>query len=111
MNFIIDTEQPLRVVERASFRQLLYELDPAFIVPNSKSIKVIINDAYDHTFNTLVSSLQYITSVSLTLDLWTARSNHGYLGITCSYLDQKYNLHEITLTLSYVRYPHTAKHI
>jgi hypothetical protein len=45
------------------------------------------------------------------LDFWTARSHHGYLGITCSYLDQQYNIHEITLTLSYVRYPHTSEHI
>ncbi|CAB5336553.1 unnamed protein product [Rhizophagus irregularis] len=30
----------------------------------------------------LVDLLQPITSVSLTLDLWTARSQHGYLGTT-----------------------------
>jgi hypothetical protein len=86
-------------------------LDPAFNIPDSKSIKAIIHTAYNYTFETLVKLLQPITSVSLTLDLWTARSHHGYLGITCSYLDQQYNLNEITLTLSYIRYPHTSEHI
>jgi hypothetical protein len=80
-------------------------------MPDSKGIKAIIHVAYNYTFETLFSLLQPITSVSLTLDLWTARSHHGYLGITCSYLDQQYDLHEITLTLSYMRYPHTAEHI
>jgi len=111
VDFILDTGQPLRIVERNSFRQLIQELDPAFIIPDSKSVKKIIYTAYDYTFDALVKSLQTISSVSLTLDLWTARSNHGYLGITCSYLDQQYDLHEIALTLSHVRYPHTADHI
>jgi len=80
-------------------------------MPDSKGVKAIIHIAYNYTFNALVKSLQTISSVSLTLDLWTARSHHGFLGITCSFLDQQYNLHEIALTLSYVRYPHTADHI
>ena len=111
MNFILDTGQPLRIVERVSFRKLIYEFDPAFDMPNSKAIKAIIYAAYNYTFEALIDQLKHITSVSLTLDLWTARSNHGYLGITCSYLDQQYNLNEITLTLSHIKYPHTANHI
>ena len=80
-------------------------------MPDSKGVKAIIYTAYDYTFKTLVKSLETISSVFLTLDLWTARSHNGYLGITCSYLDQQYNLHDLTLTISYVRYSHTADHI
>ena len=43
--------------------------------------------------------------------MWTARSRQGYIGITCSYIDFKFTFHEITLTVNYVRYPHTAEHI
>jgi hypothetical protein len=93
------------------FRRLILELDPAFTMPDSKGIKAVIHIAYNFTFKALVDLLQPITSVSLTLDLWTARSHHGFLGITCSYLDEKYELHEIALTLSYLRYPHTADNI
>src|SRR6266498_5126425 len=110
-NFILNTAQSLRIVEHESFRQLIKQLDPAFVMPDSKGIRAIIHLAYNYTFKTMVDLLQPITSVSLTLDLWTAQSNYGYLGITCSYIDQQYNLHEITLTLSYVRYPHTAENI
>lgn len=80
-------------------------------MPDRKGIKAVIHLAYNHTFKTLVESLQSITSVHLTLDLWTARSNHGYLGITCHYLDQQYKLCEMALTLSYIRFPHTAENI
>src|SRR5436190_24210252 len=40
-----------------------------------------------------------------------ARNGQGYIGVICSYIDAKFNLNEITLTVNYVRYPHTAQHI
>ena len=50
-------------------------------------------------------------TVSLTLDLWTAKNRQGYLGITCSFLDNTFNLREFILDIAYIRYPHTANHI
>ncbi|GBC29142.2 hypothetical protein GLOIN_2v1687662 [Rhizophagus irregularis DAOM 181602=DAOM 197198] len=41
----------------------------------------------------------------------TAKNGQGYIGITCSYIDSKFNLYEVTLTVNYVRYPHTSQHI
>ncbi|GBB84573.1 hypothetical protein RclHR1_11140002 [Rhizophagus clarus] len=35
----------------------------------------------------------------------------GFIGITCSYVDSDFILKEITLTVQFVRYPHTAKNI
>ncbi|GBB89806.1 hypothetical protein RclHR1_16600002 [Rhizophagus clarus] len=51
------------------------------------------------------------TSVSLTLDLWTSKSRQGYLGITCTFINSQWKLKELTLTIEYIRYPHTAEHI
>lgn len=110
-DFVLNAALPLRIVENAFFHRLIQELDPAFNIPDSRGIKAMIHLAYNYTFKALVDLLQPIESVSLTLDLWTARNHHGFLGITCSYLDEKYHLQEITLTLSYVRYPHTADNI
>ena len=41
----------------------------------------------------------------------TARNGQGYISITYSYIDSKFNLNEITLTINYVRYLYTAQHI
>ncbi len=50
-------------------------------------------------------------SVSLTTDLWTGRNRKGFIGIIYSYVDSDFTLKEITFTVQYVRYPHTAKNI
>lgn len=33
------------------------------------------------------------------------------MGVTCSYLNNDFQLHEVVLSVQYVRYPHTAEHI
>ncbi|RIA82143.1 hypothetical protein C1645_835845 [Glomus cerebriforme] len=69
VDFILDTAQLLRIVERISFYKLIYELDPKFNMPDSKSVKAMIHIAYNYTFKVLTNLLELITSVSLTLDL------------------------------------------
>jgi len=43
--------------------------------------------------------------------MWTARNRQGFLGITCFFLDKNFVIQEVTLTIEYVRYPHTAQNI
>ena len=43
--------------------------------------------------------------------MWTARNRQGFLGVTCSFLDKNFIIHEVTLTVEYVRYPHTGENI
>ena len=45
------------------------------------------------------------------MNMWTFRNKQGYIGITCLYIDFKFKLYEITLTVNYVWYSHTAHHI
>jgi len=111
-NWIIEDLQPLYVVQSPSFRKLINELDSGFIMPDEKGIKKVIADTYNSIMPALIEKIRVKSkSVSLTTDMWTSRSGQGYIGITCSYIDSKFTLHEITLTVNYVRYPHTAEHI
>ena len=111
-NWIIEDFQPLYVVQSPSFRKLINELDSGFIMPDEKGIKKVIADTYNSTMPALIEKIRVESkSVSLTTDMWTSRSGQGYIGITCSYIDSKFTLHEITLTVNYVRYPHITEHI
>ena len=104
--------QPLNIVRSESFRKLIKELDPAFIVPDVKLIKQIIHKSYNHTFP-LIKKFLHDNSISvcLTTDMWTARNRQGFLGVTCSFLDKNFTIHEIILTVEHVRYLYTSQHI
>ncbi|RIA80281.1 hypothetical protein C1645_838979 [Glomus cerebriforme] len=56
--------------------RLIYELDPKFDMPNSKSVKAMIHITYNYTFKALTDLLEPITSVSLTLDLYPHTSEN-----------------------------------
>ncbi|CAB5180358.1 unnamed protein product [Rhizophagus irregularis] len=50
-------------------------------------------------------------SVHLTTDLWTARSKHGYIGVTATWLSSDFTFYEVLLTCSHLEYPHTGETI
>lgn len=81
-------------------------------MPCPETVKGIIHDAFNFSFPKLQQTIRdQAKSVSLTLDLWTAKNRQGFLGITCSFINNSFELHEYTLDIAYVRYPHTSQHI
>jgi hypothetical protein len=112
VNWLIDDLIPLKIVQSEKFRKLLQDLDPAFIVPDVKLVKQIIHRAYNHILPLIMEYIEnHAISVNLTTDLWTAQNRQSYIGITCCFLDEMFQLCELVLAVSYVHYPHTAEHI
>ncbi|CAB4434461.1 unnamed protein product [Rhizophagus irregularis] len=109
VDWIVDDIQPISVVANLKFRQLINQLNPTFVMPCPETVKGIIHDAFNFSFPKLQQTIR--DQVSLTLDLWTAKNCQGFLGITCSFINNSFELHEYTLDIAYVRYPHTSQHI
>ena len=81
-------------------------------MPDEKGIKKVIAESYNFTLPKLIEKIRVkAKSVLLTTNMWTARNEQGYIGITCSYINSNFTLNEITLTVNHIRYPHTAQHI
>ena len=69
-------------------------------------------EGYNQTKEVLTSKIEKeVISCSLTMDLWTARNRSSYLGVTCSFIDDSFQLCEVTLAIQYLPYPHTANNI
>ncbi len=111
-DWILCDSLPLTIIQSPAFKKLISQLDSRFQIPNPKYIKKIIHQAYNYSRPLIIEKLEKdANAVSLTCDLWTGRNRQGFLGITCSYLDPEFQLHEIVLSVQYVPYPHTANHI
>ncbi|CAG8453870.1 9998_t:CDS:2, partial [Scutellospora calospora] len=109
IKFIICDAQPFNLVSSQFFCEFVKELDPMFILPSKKRIKQTIYMLYNQCAGSMQEKLQNsVITCSLTTDLWTARNKQGYLGVTCSWIDPEFKIHEILLSLTYVKYPHTA---
>ncbi|EXX57588.1 E2 ubiquitin-conjugating protein UBC5 [Rhizophagus irregularis DAOM 197198w] len=109
---IIEDSQFINVIAREKFRQFTHKLNPDFIMPCQESV---IHASYMSSFLQLQQFIKNeATSISLAVDIWTAKNRHDYLGINCSFLDQKFELHEITLDIADITYfetRYTSEHI
>ncbi|CAG8856744.1 1478_t:CDS:1, partial [Gigaspora margarita] len=109
VKFLIQDAQPISLAVSSNFHEFIKELDPMFSLPNEKCVKQIIHILYNKSFEIMQKKLKdSITYCSLTTDLWTSCNRQEYLGITCLWLDSDFKIHEVLLSLTYIRYPYTA---
>ena len=102
--------QPLYILQNSAFQDLLLTCQPGYKVPCEKTIKTILYSAYIWSKEQLQSLLRStVVAVHLTTDLWTAKSRHGYLGVTATWLTPDFEFQEALLTYNHLPFPHTGE--
>ena len=71
----------------------------------------MIARSYGYNKEKLTQLLKTAQSISLTADLWTSRSKHGYLGLTATWINQNFEISDVLLDITYFPTPHTAEAI
>ena len=59
----------------------------------------VISDAVEKLNSDLKRTFEHITTLSLTLDIWTDRKTRGYLGVTAHYIDLSNSLQSSVLAV------------
>src|SRR6266540_1313624 len=75
----------------------MYIIDPEFIIPEEKKIRMMIAHSCGYNRDKLTQLLKTAQSISLTTDLWTSRSKHGYLGLTATWINQNFEIMNVLL--------------
>ena len=110
--WLITDSLPFNVVHKKGYRKMIERFDPAFILPNNKSIKKELALAYQKgvlALKELISTT--CETASITTDLWTARSNDGYIGVTLHWLSSNFEIYDVILAVEKMEYPHTSERI
>ncbi|GET04908.1 zinc finger BED domain-containing protein 1-like isoform X1 [Rhizophagus clarus] len=76
-----------------------------------KKLRMMIARSYGYNKEKLKLLLKTAQSISLTTDLWSSRSKHGYLGLTATWINKNFEIMDVLLEISYFPTPHTAKAI
>lgn len=111
LRWILLTTQPLSTITQKAYIEHMKIIDPEFIVPGEKKIRMMIAQSYEYNKNKLMQLLKTAQSISLTTDLWSSRSKHGYLGLTATWINQDFEIIDVLLEISYFPAPHTAEAI
>ncbi|CAG8673020.1 6706_t:CDS:1, partial [Scutellospora calospora] len=109
LKFVVNSMQPLTIVENNDFIKYSYDLDPKYKLPCKKVLKNKIDEAYHNSFIAIQDKIsKEATYVSMTLDLWSSSAHIPYLGVTLHWISNQFIPHEILLAIKEVSYPHTA---
>ncbi len=112
VGILIKDNRPISICHDEGFIEFIHEFDPNYQPPSDKTVQRLLAEAYNQIKTVLTKIFnENILSCSITTDLWTARSRFGYIGVTCSFIDNDFRFCEAILSVQYVPYPHSGDNI
>jgi hypothetical protein len=97
VKWIIDSHQPLSVVEKDSFYAMVNSLNKKAPVIGFDKIQTIMSNKYYDTMHAVMETLKG-KDVALTTDAWTSVAKEGYVTCTIHFIEPKtWTLHHFSL--------------
>lgn len=87
-DFVIDDVQSFSLVEQPSFKKLIEGISGSKTVMCRKTLVQSIEREFAAMKETLTATLQKVTYVCTTADLWTAH-NRSFFGMTCHWIEEQ----------------------
>lgn len=101
VKFVIDTVQPLRVVEEPSFVNLVKGLQNNRTVLSPSCLRTQIHDRFSTMRTVLIERLNNVEYVSTTADIWSS-ARRSYLGMTIHWVNST-SLTRVSAAIALVR--------
>jgi len=102
LEFVISVTQPLSIVDRPVFVNLVkLGLPNELKVMCRKTMKLRINNVYSTMVDNIIAKLSNVEHVATTANCWT-KGKRSYLGVTCHWIDKK-SLSRESVSLTCIR--------
>ena len=110
IQFIVLSEQPLLLVEEASFGNLLSALHPDIKLFSRGTLRRRICEYHQIYEEALRSTLQEVPGkIAISLDMWTTKTSFiPYLGVLAHWISQNWTRECVLLTFKYHPESHTG---
>ena len=109
---MVVNDQPFTVVEDDCFKIMIKRLNYEAILPSAVTICKDIHQAFTNEQSFIQEELQNISSqISFTLDGWTSKNQIPFLGITAHWINNNWDLRQITLEFYHLEGPHSGENL
>lgn len=109
--------QPYSIVEDKGFKAVIQEAVPGYNLPSRTTFsRDVVPRLYDDTRRQVKRELEHAfdggtNTIAFTADMWTSRSNHSFLSLTCHLVVPDFQLKTFLLSTRAVMESHTASNI
>ncbi|CAG8448749.1 8418_t:CDS:2 [Cetraspora pellucida] len=105
-----NVKKPLLIVTDKVYKEKMAEFDPSFIIPGEKKIRTMIFKSYKYNCENLLNLLiQTAENVFLTIDFWSSKAKHRYLGVTATWIMSNFKIKDVMLENKYILSLHSSK--
>ncbi|KAL7387336.1 hypothetical protein ABVT39_022228 [Epinephelus coioides] len=112
LSVIVKNMRPLAVVEGVDFQEMLATFRTGYTLPSRRHFTSMMEEKYETTVERLKNKLKDSTSkITLTTDAWTSVATEAYLGVTCHFINDNWELTSYNLTTMPIEERHTAENI
>ena len=101
------------MVEDDGFRAMIHTLIPGYTLPSRTHFTKLMERKYEQTFNEVKTALNNGNNSKLAFptDVWTSVAIEAYLGVTCHYITDDWDMKSICLTTMPLQDRHTGSNI
>ncbi|CAG8554980.1 995_t:CDS:2, partial [Racocetra fulgida] len=110
--FIVEELQPFSIIQLRSFKRIIEGLDTQANVLSNDHLKEILINSEDKILQDLCEyalDSAEISYVSFTTNMWTSNNGNPYIGLTLHWINDSFQVKEITGNISYLPYPYTSE--
>ena len=110
-SFVALDLQPFSVVESPAFHRALEKAEPHYTMPSRKHLSTkLIPARHSEIFSDIVRLMQLVPQLCATLDIWTNRQIHSYIGMRGHFIVD-FKLKSIMLACNRFQGSHTGEEI
>ena len=109
---VVKDLQPVYIVEREGFCDFVNVPEPQYTTVSRKHLQqILLPSCHIKVEEATKSALMEIDTCSLTLDIWSSRRMHAYLGITRHFVTKEWEVLSLLISCSQLHGCHTSENI
>ena len=110
LQMIVKDMRPVAIVEGQGFREMINTFHPGYTLPSRRHFTDLMEKKYEAALERVKCEIKN-KKITLTTDAWTSIATEAYLGVTCHFITEDWELTSYSLTMMPLEERHTAENI
>ncbi|KAI4801496.1 hypothetical protein KUCAC02_019391 [Chaenocephalus aceratus] len=112
LTMLVKDMRPMSMVDGEGFREMISQFNPEYILPSRTHFTHLMEKKYEATLLKVKETIKEVKSaLTLTADVWTSRATEAYLGVSCHFISEDWEMKTLNLATMPLEERHSGVNI
>ncbi|KAJ4930290.1 hypothetical protein JOQ06_019295 [Pogonophryne albipinna] len=112
LTMLVKDMRPMSMVDGEGFREMIRQFNPEYILPSRTHFTHLMEKKYEATLLKVKETIKEVKSaLTLTADVWTSRATEAYLGVSCHFISEDWEMKTLNLATMPLEERHSGVNI